>query len=298
MRSLLDPTGNDAVERAAIACPERPGTWCGDLGGDGRLLTQEETDYLIRRELLDIVDAAGRADLRRAIGNVPRVIIPVPPNWLASRQRGGIDSDPLVRLLAHRAWGDRDRCWFDRHGVRRDDPIIVSACSEVARAWQAEDVHGIATHDAHPGAPAEVVVNLEMVLCWPGDSRPDHQRRVVIRGLWSFRVGERSRVDAGGAPASTREVNQRYHLYCICTRHDFDGLHFERARLHDGSAAQATMTAHRAVHSTQVHVEEADVAHLFGYKSSDVFQRYCEALARELDRFRPRRPGRGRYPIR
>jgi hypothetical protein len=143
MRSLLDPTGNEAAERAAIACVERPGTWFGDLGGDGRFLTQEQTDYLIRRELLDITDAVDRADLRRAIGAVPRVIIPVPPNWLASRQRGGIDSDPLVRLFAHRAWRDRDRRWFEDHGVRRDDPIIVNESGEIMRAWTCEEVHGL-----------------------------------------------------------------------------------------------------------------------------------------------------------
>ena len=32
----------------------------------------------------------------------------------ATRQRGGIDSDPMVRVLAYRAWKDRDRGWFER----------------------------------------------------------------------------------------------------------------------------------------------------------------------------------------
>lgn len=32
----------------------------------------------------------------------------------ATGQRGGIHSDPLVRLLAFRAWGDRDRAWRKR----------------------------------------------------------------------------------------------------------------------------------------------------------------------------------------
>ena len=38
----------------------------------------------------------------------------------ATRQRGGIDSDPMVRLLAYRAWGDRDRTWFERRSERPD----------------------------------------------------------------------------------------------------------------------------------------------------------------------------------
>ena len=32
-------------------------------------------------------------------------------------QRGGIHSDPLVRLLAYRKWANRDRAWFERAQV-------------------------------------------------------------------------------------------------------------------------------------------------------------------------------------
>jgi hypothetical protein len=37
---------------------------------------------------------------------------------MACEQRGGIHSDPLVRLLAFRAWGDRDRSWRPRDSAR------------------------------------------------------------------------------------------------------------------------------------------------------------------------------------
>jgi hypothetical protein len=299
MRSLLDPTGNEAAERAAIACLERPGTWCGDLGGDGRLLTQEQTDYLIRRELLEISDAAGRAELRRAIGRVPRVIIPVPPNWVASRQRGGIDSDPLVRLLAYRAWGDRDRYWLEAYGVRVQDLIIVSDSGEVVRAWPADGVHGLATRDAHPGTRVEVFVNRVIEDSRPSDEGGDH-RRVTIRGLWKFRVGERPRVAPGGAAASNPDVEHRRHpMHVVCVHHDFDQLQFERHRLQDGLTSRAAMTASRAGHSARVHIHEVDAAVLFDSKFATVFQRYSTDLASQLDQLVPRwSPTRRRDPIR
>lgn len=37
---------------------------------------------------------------------------------IARAQRGGIHSDPLIRLLACRAWGDRDRRWRRRDTAR------------------------------------------------------------------------------------------------------------------------------------------------------------------------------------
>jgi len=39
------------AERMAIADAERPGSWFGEDGADGRMLTQEATDMLIRDEL-------------------------------------------------------------------------------------------------------------------------------------------------------------------------------------------------------------------------------------------------------
>lgn len=94
-------------ERAAYDEPPRPGIWVGDIGADGRALSQEETDALIRVRLVHHVD---RREVRQL---APGSYMPV-FHTLATRQRGGIDSDPMVRLLAYRAWGDRDRRWFAR----------------------------------------------------------------------------------------------------------------------------------------------------------------------------------------
>jgi hypothetical protein len=52
--SLFDPTGDVAAERAAIANSPRSGTWFADPGADGRWLTQEHTEALIRAELLSL----------------------------------------------------------------------------------------------------------------------------------------------------------------------------------------------------------------------------------------------------
>jgi hypothetical protein len=126
------------AERAAIADEARPGVWVqmppSDVlinidhfkpNGDGRALTQDETDLLIARELF-----------REHSDDATRIIV---STWLKHglyfqlaepiQQRGGIHSDPLVRLLAIRAWGDRDRAWRKRDtarallGVRRDEAV-------------------------------------------------------------------------------------------------------------------------------------------------------------------------------
>lgn len=94
-------------ERAAHDAQPRPGIWVGDLGADGRVLSQADTDALIRARLVHHVP---RPEVRQlAHGSYLPTF-----HALATRQRGGIDSDPLVRLLAYRAWGDRDRRWFER----------------------------------------------------------------------------------------------------------------------------------------------------------------------------------------
>src|SRR5689334_11575877 len=98
--TLLKPTGNEVAERAAIAKAERPGTWFGEPGADGRALTQEETDQLIRTELLTLVRVSEYDEAREILGD--RAMYPRLPDLgrRAQCQRGGIDSDPLVRLLA------------------------------------------------------------------------------------------------------------------------------------------------------------------------------------------------------
>ncbi len=77
-------------------------------------------------------------------------------------QRGGIDSDPLVRLLAYRAWGDRDRQWFELRGVRKGDEVGLDNWyasgddARVQRRWTPESKYGVALEDAMPSQPVSV----------------------------------------------------------------------------------------------------------------------------------------------
>jgi hypothetical protein len=128
-------------ERAAHDEAPRPGAWIGDDEADGRELSQHETDALIRASLLRSAPLAVALQLRALVGEgylvqmavdgghhdvvssdttqggiVGRRMAAPKQVVLATHQRGGIDSDPMVRLLAYRAWGDRDRRWFEREG--------------------------------------------------------------------------------------------------------------------------------------------------------------------------------------
>lgn len=111
---LLPDRPLTSEERAAHDEDPRPGVWAGQLSCDLREFSQDETDALIRRELLDSVVIADHDQIRSLVG-APAVVDTgrvAGVNPWARCQRGGIDSDPLVRLLAYRAWGDRDRRWF------------------------------------------------------------------------------------------------------------------------------------------------------------------------------------------
>ncbi len=109
---------------------------------------------LIRLELLAVAPQHERTELIRAFGDPSA-------RWgmdgiarTASVQRGGLDSDPLVRVLARRAWGDRDRQWCADRGVRKDDRIVVieaDGVRKVATAWPGEIFSGFALSDALPG---------------------------------------------------------------------------------------------------------------------------------------------------
>lgn len=119
-------------ERAAVREVARPGTWFGDENADGRSLTQGDTDMLVRCELwmsrpaskifdvgeFDSVPA--NRNIRLALGTCGRRMY---GERYALKQRGGIDSDPLVRLLAWRAWGERDRDWGDVQ-LDRDGDVV------------------------------------------------------------------------------------------------------------------------------------------------------------------------------
>jgi hypothetical protein len=130
MTSLLDARELTADELEAIADEPRPGVWIEEhevfhnVGstiqreGDGRALTQHETDLLIVRELWND-HAASTRPLQDAVAawlRPPMVRLEADERSIrgvAHEQRGGTHSDPLVRLLAHRAWGDRDQRWFE-----------------------------------------------------------------------------------------------------------------------------------------------------------------------------------------
>lgn len=106
-------------ERAAVRAEPWPGKWYGDgygLHADGRDLTQHETDVLIANELWShCVSWLTSTEAIIAVLGEPKLIefVVSPPGGFirverATQQRGGIASDPLVRLIAWRAWGGRD----------------------------------------------------------------------------------------------------------------------------------------------------------------------------------------------
>lgn len=151
-----DPTPED---REAERDQPRPGVWAGERGADLRALTQDETDALIRFELADFALRGGAVEYREVLGAIgaseDRPARPVDwggvPREIARCQRGGIDSDPLVRVLARRAWGDRDREWFELRGVRKGDRL-TPMYRFVNAAWPGEAVLvGEAESDARPG---------------------------------------------------------------------------------------------------------------------------------------------------
>jgi len=112
--SLLPDRALTPEERAAIDEDPRPGVWAGEFGADLRQLSQDETDALIRAELWQEVSSRGDdiGEAQGALGawrEVLRLFNGAP--YPLRVQRGGLDSDPLVRLLAYRAWGNRDRQW-------------------------------------------------------------------------------------------------------------------------------------------------------------------------------------------
>ena len=170
-----DPTDADlAAERE----PPRPGSWYGDPDADGRMLTQHQTDVLIRSELVDwaLANAPDEIDAVTAAVGGPGHMVAFDLHMgraSATRQRGGIDSDPLVRILAQRVWGDLDRRWFRDRGVRAGEPVTVLAESNagvVTCVWLSEPMMGTADHDARPG----VLLHFE--------TRPGHKAMCHVGG--------------------------------------------------------------------------------------------------------------------
>lgn len=207
------------IAARAHAQAERPGLWWErwdgageDLGahGDGRVLTQDQTDVTIVEELiLRVQDDREFAEIAApwkvsTHGVMPsdRHEAPERPDQLTlvCAQRGGIHSDPLVRAYALAAWGERDVAWHEQ-------PIC--ACGHEA------DLHPITTP----------------------------------RWLWSAKAGERSRMQIGQRQhrcevAFTRESRSantmigdqegvwEFHAECQCT--------FSRERVRELSGPACT----------------------------------------------------------
>lgn len=146
-------------EREAVADEPRAGVWVETdaptyphEAGDGRELTQDQTDCLIVTEL----GLATDEPFNEFVALVDPWVRPV---YLASanpvrmhdarQQRGGIHSEPLVRLLAFRAWGDRDRKWFEpdrviMRGYGFDDLVVERNERERVSTYRARKGEAVA----------------------------------------------------------------------------------------------------------------------------------------------------------
>lgn len=263
MTSLFEATGNIAAEREAIAQPERPGRWYGDYDADARMLTQHETDTLIRLEIWNTRPEQATDELAKelldALGGLA-VLLPPECTDAAGQlramlhQRGGIDSDPLVRLLAFRTWGDRDRRWFELRGVRKNEHVTVAEQvgvarpwpGAVARPWPGEIPYAVALDDASPGE--RVPIKIEGTA--PG-----------IGEIWS-RAGDRLRV-----PDPVQAVQELY---------GFDELSLDRDPVN--RCTVITVSACQRRHSTGV----ADRLLLVSRDPSDEVWTTLDALAHEV----------------
>jgi hypothetical protein len=170
----------------------RPGVWAGEEPSDLRGLTQEQTDVLIRFELINFASHPDeRDDVLAVVGSHPRSARILGQGAIAQAQRGGIDSDPMVRLLAFRAWGDRYRRWAELRGVLAGETVhIVELRTPVApvdvlyplvsRRQAGETQTGMAMSDAEPGQLVVVDTVFGDVTCRvsdrlrAGDLQVDH----------------------------------------------------------------------------------------------------------------------------
>lgn len=293
-RSLLTPVDDShpdrtailEAERTAIADAERPGSWFGEDGADGRMLTQEATDMLIRdelwREVAPTTSETEREELLGILGAPQVVLLPSPLQagstdadltdrfHVANVQRGGIDSDPLVRLLAFRAWGNRDRRWFKERGVRQGEPVSdpsfwqeTDALPVVALARPGELVLGNALHDARPGEQVRIA--------------PSVHERVEHRGRYSrasFQVSQRRRVERPGA-APAHEATSPFEAL-MCEIFGFDHL----TREYSHTKRWTLLVAERGGYRTATRVSDARLA-----RAPDALRHHaCRTLAIELRR--------------
>lgn len=129
MTSLLtDPVDH---EREAEQREPRPGWVMFDTETPLRV-DQDDTERLIASELLSLAMFDEVDDLTRLIGSPMGIWVDAAdtagPGYrqIVQRQRGGISTDPLVRVLAYRAWGDRDHSWINGPRHRADVISVVS----------------------------------------------------------------------------------------------------------------------------------------------------------------------------
>lgn len=128
----------------------RPPAYRTGNGFDEHQLDQYETDMLIAYELwqrFGWCDSSVSDEITRIIGSPAMIAIEIGVGrWngvgkptseyamcYATEQRGGIHSDPLVRLLAYRTWGERDRMWGVARVACRSLPVATKTGGR--RTW-------------------------------------------------------------------------------------------------------------------------------------------------------------------
>jgi hypothetical protein len=197
----------DEPRPGLIAVQRSPRPW------DLRALTQAQTDQLIRFELAQMCrDSAEHEPIVQAIaGSAAELLLDIAtPGAQVSWQRGGIDSDASVRVLARRAWGDRDRAWYERRGVREGDRVSTTpGASLLVRAWPGEASDGRALRDARPGELVWVAL----------DDQP-------VREAKPHKVGDRRREpvvtpgDPDAAATATLDLAAGWGVDALNTRRD------------------------------------------------------------------------------
>lgn len=159
-------------ERGAHDEYPRPGLWAGESRSDLQKLTQDETDALIRIELWQEASRRGEdvSEIEGLLGH--------PSSAIGRCQRSGIDSDPLVRLLAYRAWADRDRRWFEGRGVRKGDAVDRIGVDKslvliVSASWGSAFSCGCALEEGRPGDLVTCRIDTHALWPIPGADRGD-----------------------------------------------------------------------------------------------------------------------------
>jgi hypothetical protein len=227
-RRLLDRAATPE-EVAAEGDEPRPGVlavWFNAAQWDLWTLTQDETDRWIRSEIAELSrDSAEHERITQSVGGVAADLLGDRFARVAgySWQRGGIDSAPWFRVLARRAWGDRDRTWFEARGVKREDRVCeASNAAVVVSAWPGEHSYGRALRDARPGE-----------LVWTArDDEP-------VREASPHKVGDRRREPPVARPEPALTTEPATTCQRLAVAWQFDELTMWRDDAGTGSVWQA-----------------------------------------------------------